>query len=410
MSHHYAKVPTSDRDQGTDHQQSRNLSGARSESHSPAKLTSLNERHGADNSVRSSPVTSAEVNDINNNNNNDSEDDSDLDVQALSFGEEEASQQQEQQQRLLNQELQEGSQRQHGDRSAQSLHTRYSDFRSALNPYLPYFSSSTPSSSSSSFTTNNGGPSSSSSATTGRRLPFSSTADGVFANISAKPEVEGQKNQELQPPAYDSAIQDVTPPYFEMTVVSPRAFGDDVLVDGLPVGNFFQFLWNVAGTYRPYFFSSLQSGGQLSVSRRVADNGSMVGLGITLLNFGIRMRGGFDFSSMDPQGTGPGVGEVTQVERPPFVDDTGYIGGGGGMDQPTYGSEADSAQMDWLQTEAENRWVSLFLMIVGWMIIIKALAAYVVAKKTEKIISAQPSGEREYSGASIDSISSDHYV
>ena len=133
----------------------------------------------------------------------------------------------------------------------------------------------------------------------------------------------------------------------------------------------------------------------------------MVGLGITLLNFGIRMRGGINFASLDSQDTG----EITQVDGPPFVDDTGYISGGG-MDSPppTYGSEADSAQMDWLQTEAESQWVSLLLMIVGWMIIIKALAAYVVAKKTEKIISAQPSGERDFSRASIDSTSSDHYV
>ncbi|KAF9968466.1 hypothetical protein BGZ70_003601 [Mortierella alpina] len=373
MSHHYAKIPTSDRDQGTGHQQDHNLLRARSE-RSSVKLPSFSDGQENDNSVCTLPATSVQVdncsgnnsNDNDNNSDSDNEDDDDLDLHALSFGEDDEFLQQQQ---LLSRELQEGSQRPHDDQSAPSSHTTYS-FRRALNPYLSFFSSSSPSSSSSSNApaTSSGGPSSS--ATTARRLPFSSTADGVFANISAKPEVQSQKNSEVQPPAYDSAIQDVTPPYFEMTVVSPRAFGDDVLVDGLP-------------------------------------NGSMVGLGITLLNFGIRMRGGFDFSSLDSQDTG----EVTQVEGPPLVDDTGYISGEG-MDQrlPTYGSEADSAQMDWLQTEAESQWVSLLLMVVGWMIIIKALAAYVVAKKTEKIISAQPSGERDYSRASIDSISSDHYV
>ncbi|KAF9929307.1 hypothetical protein BGZ67_006404 [Mortierella alpina] len=377
MSHHYAKVPTSDHDQGTDHQQSRNLSRARSRSHSPVRLPSFSKDHSASSSVRTSPVApvQADNNSDDNRINNDNhyEDDDDLDLQALSFGEDdEASQQQQQRQQLLDQELQEDPQRQYGDHSAPSIHVKYSDFRRALDPYLSFFSSTSSSLPSSSSGTSSGGPSSS--ATTARRLPFSSTADGVFANISAKPEVEGQKNQELQPPAYDSAIQDVTPPYFEMTVVTPRAFGDDVLVDGLP-------------------------------------NGSMVGLGLTLVNFGIRMRGGFAFSSVDPQDAGSGVGEVTQVERPPSVDDTGYIGGGG-MDQspPTHGSEADSAQMDWLQTEAENQWASLLLMILGWMIIIKALAAYAIAKKTERIISAQPSEDREYPRASIDSISSDHYV
>ncbi|KAF9989040.1 hypothetical protein BGZ75_007836 [Mortierella antarctica] len=414
MSHHYAKVPTSDHDQGTDHQQSRNLSRARSRSHSPVRLPSFSKDHSASNSVRTSPVApvQADNNSDDNRINNDNhyEDDDDLDLQALSFGEDdEASQQQQQRQQLLDQELQEDPQRQYGDHSAPSIHVKYSDFRRALDPYLSFFSSTSSSLPSSSSGTSSGGPSSS--ATTARRLPFSSTADGVFANISAKPEVEGQKNQELQPPAYDSAIQDVTPPYFEMTVVTPRAFGDDVLVDGLPVGNFFQFLWNVAVAVSFQFLGALLTYLLHNSHASKASNGSMVGLGLTLVNFGIRMRGGFAFSSVDPQDAGSGVGEVTQVERPPSVDDTGYIGGGG-MDQspPTHGSEADSAQMDWLQTEAENQWASLLLMILGWMIIIKALAAYAIAKKTERIISAQPSEDREYPRASIDSVSSDHYV
>ena len=55
---------------------------------------------------------------------------------------------------------------------------------------------------------------------------------------------------------YESAVRDVTPPYFEMTVMSPSSqhrrrgdivFGDEILVDGLPVGNIFQFVWNIAG-------------------------------------------------------------------------------------------------------------------------------------------------------------------
>ncbi|CAO3563083.1 unnamed protein product [Mortierella alpina] len=402
MSHHYAKIPTSDRDQGTGHPQSHHLSRARSE-RSSVRLPSLSDGHDNVNSVLTLPVPFSQGGNCSgnsshdNDNENENEDDDDLDVQALSFGEHDEFSQQQQ---LLRQELQEGPQTQHSHQSAPASHTK---IHRALDPYLSLFSSPWSTSSSNSPATSSGGPSSS--ATTPRRLPLSSTADGVFANISAKPEVESQKNSEVQPPAYDSAIQDVTPPYFEMTVVSPRAFGDDVLVDGLPVGNFFQFLWNVAVAVSFQFLGALLT--YLLHNSHASKSGSMVGLGLTLLNFGIRMRGGIDFASLNSQDTG----EITQVDGPPFVDDTGYISGGS-MDPPppTYGSEADSAQMDWLQTEAESQWVSLLLMIVGWMIIIKALAAYVVAKKTEKIISAQPSGERDFSRASIDSTSSDHYV
>lgn len=42
-------------------------------------------------------------------------------------------------------------------------------------------------------------------------------------------------------------MQDVTPPYYEMAVLSPSVFGDEILVNGMPVGNLFQFMWNAAG-------------------------------------------------------------------------------------------------------------------------------------------------------------------
>jgi len=92
------------------------------------------------------------------------------------------------------------------------------------------------------------------------------------------------------------------------------------------------------------------------------------------------------------------VGEVTQISNskssstPAYVDDTGYIGGAGV--EMSYGSSADSAQMDWLQTDMESHWVSMFLMLAGWMIIIRAVAHYASAKRTEKIISALPVEER----------------
>ncbi|KAG0366860.1 hypothetical protein BGZ54_004774 [Gamsiella multidivaricata] len=221
-------------------------------------------------------------------------------------------------------------------------------------------------------------PSASSSSTSARRLARPATSDGVFANIPAKPEVEAQKDDEQRPPTYDSAVQDVTPPYFEMTMVSSGGNGDDILVEGIPVGNFFQFLWNA---------------------------GSMVGLGITLLNFGIRMRGGFDnmLGSEDVMGsnTGP-AGEITQIDKHPFVDDTGYVISDGGDSGYSYGSSADSAQMDWLDADMESHWVSLVLMVAGWMIIVKALAEYVTVKRTERLINARPMEEREASRSSIE--------
>jgi len=37
-----------------------------------------------------------------------------------------------------------------------------------------------------------------------------------------------------------------------MTVATPSVFGDEILVDGIPVGNLFQFAWNVVGKTEIY--------------------------------------------------------------------------------------------------------------------------------------------------------------
>ena len=114
---------------------------------------------------------------------------------------------------------------------------------------------------------------------------------GVFANLSARPELpravprEGEAEgpewvPEMEgkdvPPTYEAALRDAVPPYWETTVVLPSSSGpfgksettikylfilltivnhmpgtmtssitgDEILIDGMPVGNFFIFAWN----------------------------------------------------------------------------------------------------------------------------------------------------------------------
>lgn len=81
--------------------------------------------------------------------------------------------------------------------------------------------------------------------------------DGVFANLSAKPgppSVPGLTgcDKEDALPTYDAAALDAAPPYWDTTVTLPGGVGgygmlgpDDVLVDGLVVGNLFGFAWNL---------------------------------------------------------------------------------------------------------------------------------------------------------------------
>lgn len=108
-------------------------------------------------------------------------------------------------------------------------------------------------------------------------------SDGVFANMSAKPERRRRRTadpnnpddrgddddlaEDEMPPTYDVAAADAAPPYWETTIVGGAhglhplgAAGlingwtpggshvgaiEDLIVEGLPVGNFFGFAWNL---------------------------------------------------------------------------------------------------------------------------------------------------------------------
>jgi hypothetical protein len=142
----------------------------------------------------------------------------------------------------------------------------------------------------------------------------------------------------------------------------------------------------------------------------------MAGLGITLLNFGIQMRGGLDIMlNTNNNGTytsnpsdnpdsaiytyNPSIGEVTQITKPPpppSVGESGYIGAPVSSTPANgygYGANGDLREMDWLQISLETHWVSMVLMMAGWMVLVKALADYALAKRMESIIKARPESE-----------------
>ncbi|KAF9108919.1 hypothetical protein BGX29_000007 [Mortierella sp. GBA35] len=84
------------------------------------------------------------------------------------------------------------------------------------------------------------------------------------------------------------------------------------------------------------------------------------------------------------------------------MDDTGYLRAPSpsqsGYDSYGYGANADSREMDWLQTDMETHWVSMVLMMAGWIVLVKALAEYAIAKRTEAIIEARPERDDEEEG------------
>ncbi|KAI8146223.1 hypothetical protein BJV82DRAFT_600951 [Fennellomyces sp. T-0311] len=167
--------------------------------------------------------------------------------------------------------------------------------------------------------------------------------DGVFSNMSAKPESERDKVDET-PPAYEDAAADAAPPYWHTAVIAPTTLGDFILIEGLPAGNMLHFGWNLIISASFQFVGFMLT--YLFHTTHAAKNGSRAGLGVTLVQFGfyVRSRG-----------------------------------------QDTDGSD-DSE-------DASTDVVAYFLMIFGWFIITRSIADYIRIKRMERIIATQPNAD-----------------
>ncbi|KAG0168359.1 hypothetical protein DFQ28_006694 [Apophysomyces sp. BC1034] len=178
------------------------------------------------------------------------------------------------------------------------------------------------------------------------------TNDGVFSNMSAKPESDSAKPDET-PPAYEEAAADSTPPYWQTTIIAPAGMGDIILVEGLPVGHLFNFFWNLLVSASFQFVGFMLT--YLLHTTHAAKHGSRAGLGVSLVQYGF------------------------------------YIRSRGALEDRYYDDESQPPQND--EANANANIVAYFLMMLGWFIIIRAVADYIRAKRMERIIAAEPNAE-----------------
>lgn len=167
--------------------------------------------------------------------------------------------------------------------------------------------------------------------------------------------------------SYEQAAADATPPYWETTILAPGLASDEVFIDGLPVGSVFAFVWNalISMTFQLVGFLLTY----LLHTTHAAKNGSRAGLGITLIQFGFVMRGA-------PEGDSSDAGEP--VEAAPSDPNSHDF-------QNSPDPVADGAD-----TIGRNEWLSYILMIAGWFILIRAVADYLRARRTEQVVLASP--------------------
>ncbi|KAL8964229.1 MAG: hypothetical protein Q9183_004602 [Haloplaca sp. 2 TL-2023] len=219
---------------------------------------------------------------------------------------------------------------------------------------------------------------------------FASSNDGVFANLSAKPE-RGEKLEEEKPPSYEAAAADATPPYWETTILAPGLSSpDEVYVEGLPVGSLFSFIWNGMISMSFQLVGFLLT--YLLHTTHAAKNGSRAGLGITLIQYGFYMRSAAD-SKRPPPSSNAGEGFASPSDPnsidfdPNDVSDSAAAAAAASMAATQKGVATSQST---LSSIASSEWLAYALMIVGWFILIRAVSDFFKARRHEQLVLRSP--------------------
>lgn len=195
--------------------------------------------------------------------------------------------------------------------------------------------------------------------------------------------------------SYEQAAADATPPYWETTILAPGlASGDEVYVDGLPVGSVFSFVWNGMISMSFQLIGFLLT--YLLHTTHAAKNGSRAGLGITLVQYGFYMRSGASRFSSSPPDTGsdssygpPADPNSHDFEPSTIADATAAAAAAAAMAQSQTEATATTSSSG-LTSLATSEWLAYALMIVGWFILIRALSDYFRARKHEQLVLQSP--------------------
>lgn len=219
-----------------------------------------------------------------------------------------------------------------------------------------------------------------------RRVPASNN-DGVFANIVAKP-LAGDKPSEDSPPTYAEAAADNAPPYWETTIMAP-GLSDELFIEGLPVGSPINFAWNfmvsAAFQFVGFFLTYLLH------TSHAAKHGSRAGLGFTLLQCGYYLR-------PDPVLSEPTEGPPKEYE-PSNPNDYDVSGQDSldtlGTSSFSQGHVAASVPSVGDDNSGATGWIATLLMVIGVVIILKAVGDYMQARRMEMAILHSQNSESE---------------
>jgi len=234
--------------------------------------------------------------------------------------------------------------------------------------------------------------------------------DGVFSNVSAKPTTSGTRVQDgdsiyivpeesssTAPPSYAAAQADAAPPYHtSLVLLPPSGLYDNalsgsptqgsVIVDSLPTGTLFAFLWNTLVSTTFQFVGFVLT--WVMHTTHAAKFGSRAGLGITLIQWGFALRARLDDAMNAGAGTWEDGTPLTFGSTEEAEDYYNNIAAPATTTQPIPTQDESQWNNSLLTGPIATEWLSFFLMTIGWFLLLTSSLGFWRVKRWERSILA----------------------
>ncbi|KAG2056301.1 hypothetical protein BDR06DRAFT_852506, partial [Suillus hirtellus] len=233
--------------------------------------------------------------------------------------------------------------------------------------------------------------------------------DGVFSNVAAKPS-QGVRVQEgdnvylvpeessnTAPPTYAAAQADAAPPYHTHSIFLPSSVHASltlsqgcVVVDGLPTGTFFSFLWNALISTTFQFVGFVLT--WVMHTTHAARYGSRAGLGVTLIQWGFGLRARLDDTNGIPLGSDPADAWPTFAsaqDANEWLDanldrlNNTTLASTDHISSWSNSGEGEDGNNGFLTNAAASEWLSFFLMTAGWFLLLTSVFGFWRVKRWE---------------------------
>lgn len=225
--------------------------------------------------------------------------------------------------------------------------------------------------------------------------PFFITGDSIY--------IVPEEASSAAPPSYAAAQADAAPPYHTSLILLPPSAPYDtnalsgpptqgsVIVDSLPTGTLFAFLWNTLVSTTFQFVGFVLT--WVMHTTHAAKFGSRAGLGVTLIQWGFALRARLDDAmnagSTWEDGTGLTFGSTKEAED---YYDTIPLPGNNTAPAITTQSIPGQGGSQWsrslLTGPVATEWLSFFLMTIGWFLLLTSSLGFWRVKRWERSILA----------------------